>query len=406
MSEKPWTYESLKQAIGQRSLPLVLVDLRRFDDNIRYFSERAARAGKTIRIASKSIRVPELLHRAISIGGSAVCGLMCYSAPEASFLGSNSFDDLLVAYPTVDPSDVAAVGVAAKRGNKITLTVDCSDHVQKLLTLWNTLGFTTPLRVCVDVDVSWRPVGFHVGAQRSPVRSAEDFERLLDEILATPKLMFTGIIAYDAQLAGVTDANPFGDRRNLPMRVMKSFSATDVVKKRNQFREVLKRRGIEAEFYNGGGTGSFEHALQDPSLTEVTIGSGLLQPHLFDYYRGTHRAPAFCFALAVTRRPQVDRVTCQGGGFIASGATGRDRSPIPILPAGLRIEPLEGFGEVQTPLIIPPELQNQLAIGDPIFFRPAKAGEIAERFAQYYLMEDGKIVDQVPTYRGLDQCFH
>jgi D-serine deaminase-like pyridoxal phosphate-dependent protein len=64
----------------------------------------------------------------------------------------------------------------------------------------------------------------------------------------------------------------------------------------------------------------------------------------------------------------------------------------------------EGFGEVQTPVQVPSDLDIRL--GDPLFFRPAKAGEIAERFTEYILIRDNQIVDKVPTYRGLEQCFY
>ncbi len=108
----------------------------------------------------------------------------------------------------------------------------------------------------------------------------------------------------------------------------------------------------------------------------------------------------------MTRSSQPDHVTCQSGGFIASGPTEADKAPVPFLPEGLKPTRGEGFGEVQTPLLVPPALRGKLQPGDPVFFRPAKAGEIAERFQEYLLVQGGRITGRAKTYRGLGHCFH
>jgi D-serine deaminase-like pyridoxal phosphate-dependent protein len=92
-----------------------------------------------------------------------------------------------------------------------------------------------------------------------------------------------------------------------------------------------------------------------------------------------------------------------GGGYIASGPPGADRLPIPWLPEGLRLEGQEGAGETQTPLRGEPA--DRLAIGDRVWMRHAKAGELCERFDRLYLIAGEQIVDEVPTYRGEGRCF-
>ena len=96
-------------------------------------------------------------------------------------------------------------------------------------------------------------------------------------------------------------------------------------------------------------------------------------------------------------------VTGLGGGDLSSGAPGPARMPTPWLPEGLSLDDEEGAGEVQTPLIGP--AADRLELGDPVFMRHSKAGELCERFDSLYLVEDGAIVDQVPTYRGEGQAF-
>ena len=69
------------------------------------------------------------------------------------------------------------------------------------------------------------------------------------------------------------------------------------------------------------------------------------------------------------------------------------------MPVGLRYLPLEGAGEVQTPLELPRDCPD-IHLGDPLFFQHAKAGELCERFNELYLLENGMVVDVVKTYRG------
>ncbi len=400
------SYEALRKIVRNELLPLAIVDLDRFDDNVRQFAKCAAAAGKTIRVASKSIRVPELLRRAFSLGGSALRGVMCYSAQEVGCLAEQGFDDFLVGYPTCQAQDVAVLQRATQAGKKTTLVVDSPQQVERLADVWRDLGGEHPLHVCVEADISWRPCGWHIGAQRSPLRSLHDVGQVLDCIARRPELQLTGSMTYEAHLAGLPDYKPLSPLRNFAVRGMKAWARRDVARQRRRLAEYLQTRGITLELINGGGTGSFQDALRDPWLGEVTVGSGFLQPHLFDGYQDALGQSALFFALGVTRSSQRDRVTCQSGGFIASGAPGKDRLPSPFLPAGLQVDPWEGCGEVQTPLIVPRAWQGRLNIGDPIFFRPAKAGELAEHFGEYLVLQGGCIVDRIKTYRGMGLCFH
>ncbi len=400
-------YEALAQLIRDRPLPLMLVDLESLDSNVRRLGAVAKAHGKNLRVASKSIRVPDLIRRVLEVGGEHFRGLMCFSVPEARLLAEHKFDDLLVAYPTVQRSDLDCAAAMVGAGTTVTLMIDCPTHVAMLADYWRDNGpAEQPLRVCIDQDMSWRPGKLHIGAQRSPVRTIDDFTELLDALLERPELRLSGVMGYEAQIAGVGDENPFAPLLNPAKKLIKQQSVKDVARKRRQVSELLVRRGVRLDFFNGGGTGSIRTTAEEDWVTEVTAGSGFLQSHLFDYYASNENQPAMCFALQLTRIPQADRVTCQSGGFIASGSADADKAPVPFLPAGLRPDKVEGFGEVQTPLQVPSDLRGKLQPGAPIFFRPAKAGEIAERFNEYLLIENGEIRGSARTYRGLGHCFY
>jgi D-serine deaminase-like pyridoxal phosphate-dependent protein len=159
----------------------------------------------------------------------------------------------------------------------------------------------------------------------------------------------------------------------------------------------------DLEFVNGGGTGSLHSSTREDAVTEIAAGSGLYGPVLFDSYSSFRPLPAAMFALPVVRRPGSGVATALGGGYLASGPGDRARLPRPHLPSGLRLDPREGAGEVQTPLLGPGA--DALEIGDRVWMRHAKAGELCERFDRLYLIEGDRIVDEVPTYRGEGRCF-
>jgi D-serine deaminase-like pyridoxal phosphate-dependent protein len=250
------------------------------------------------------------------------------------------------------------------------------------------------------VDVAWRPLGamLHVGVRRSPLRTPSDVVRLARRAAAIEGLRFHGVMAYEAQLAGVPDTGA-------AVRAMKTASRADVVRTRAAIERALAEAGLGPTLFNGGGTGSILECAREGALTEVSAGSGFVDSHLFDAYRGLSLTPAVYFALQVVRRPSAGVLTCHGGGYVASGRAGRDRLPVPALPAGLRLSTLEGAGEVQTPLELDSAARAELALGDPVFFRHAKAGELAEHFAEYLLVRDSRVEGRAATYRGLARCF-
>jgi len=176
-----------------------------------------------------------------------------------------------------------------------------------------------------------------------------------------------------------------------------------VVKQRKDIKKYLDQQGIKLDLFNGGGTSNVKTCATEDSLTEVTVGSGFLQSSLFDYFKDNFLECAFVFSLPITRRPSKNLICCQSGGFIASGETSKDKNPVPFLPRGLKEFPSEGYGEVQTPFTVPSEIH--LDIGSAIFLRPAKSGEIAERFNTYLLKLGNKIVAEVETYRGFGKTF-
>lgn len=391
-------YQRLRTALHGQPLPCALVDVDAFDANAQAILQRAGH--KPVRLASKSVRCRTLLRRVLD-SSPRYRGLMCFTAAEAAWLYQCGFDDLLVAYPSTDAASLAAVCQCIAAGASIYLTVDSPEHLQLLASIASTAGVVLP--VSLELDMSLRLPGLNFGVWRSPLRDAAAFLAMAQQIQATPQLRLAGLMGYEAQLAGVPDNAAGQWLRNALIRQLKRSSQRRIQGTRRQVLAALQQAGIALDFVNAGGTGSLEFSAADPGTTEVTAGSGLYCPQLFDSYADFHPQPAAAFALPIVRTPASGMFTCLGGGYPASGASGNDRLPQPWLPSGCRLSALEGAGEVQTPIHYSGAIPLQL--GDPILFRHAKAGELCERFQQLHLIQAERIIDTVPTYRGEGQCF-
>jgi len=406
----------LDRATAGLDPPFAVVDLDAFWTNARDLHRRAG--GKPIRLASKSIRCRELLKRALEFD-AGVRGTLAYALPEALWLADHGFRDLVVAYPTVDR---AALRALAARTDDAEIAVMVDDVAQLELieaavrdargggppaNRSGAAAAERPIRVCIDADASWRPLGgrVHIGVKRSPLHTPEQAAALAREIVARPALRLVGLMAYEAQIAGLGDRPPGRPLLGLALRAVQRASARELAERRAAIVAAVEAvAGADAiEFVNGGGTGSIESTAAEPAVTEVAAGSGLYGPTLFDAYSRFRPLPAALFALPLVRRPGRGVVTALGGGYLASGAGDRARLPRPVLPAGLRLDAREGAGEVQTPLL--GAAADRLRIGDRVWFRHAKAGELCERFAELHLIEGDRVVETVPTYRGEKQCF-
>lgn len=386
-----------KKLPDEVSLPALLLDVNAFDQNCRAIAEKAN--GKTIRIATKSIRSIAVLKRILQ-SGAVFKGVMCYNPGEAVFLAEQGFDDILLAYPCWDPRALRKIAELNSSGKQITCMVDSSEQVDHLNELIEqTDGF---FYLCLDIDMSTNFGGLHFGVRRSPLKTSGDALLLAKKIAESAKLKLIGVMGYEAQIAGVCDKLPSQKMKNRVVRFLKKHSIHKIKKRREMIVRALKQEGHDIQFVNGGGTGSLDVTTTDESVTEVTVGSGFYAPLLFDYYQDFRFTPSLFFALPVVRNPAPHIYTCAGGGYIASGPHGVDKVPQPVGPPGGKLLPFEGAGEVQTPVYYK---NATLEIGDAIMFRAAKAGEICERFHEIICFEDQHVVDRYLTYRGEGKCF-
>jgi len=309
----------------------------------------------------------------------------------------------LLAYPSVDRVALRELALL-ETGTRPILTIDGVEQLELIESAIGPGGSSTPIRVCIDLDAAWWAVGDRVkiGPRRSPIHSPGQAGSLAEQIVRRPRFELCALMAYEGHIAGVGDEPPGRRLRGALIRRIQQASVRELAERRAAAVEAV-RAIAPIEIVNGGGTGSLQTTSAEAAVTEVTAGSGFYAPTLFDSYSAFHLTPAAHFALPVVRRPGPCIATLLGGGYIASGGAGGDRLPTPSLPRGLELDSLEGAGEVQTP--VRGAAADALAIGDNVYFRHAKAGELCERFDSLYLIEGERIVDEVPTYRGEGHCF-
>jgi len=391
-------YEAIFEGI---EAPFAFVDLGALGANADAMLARAA--GKPIRVASKSVRCREVLER-IDARDERFRGLLCFTLPEALMHAEAGRRDLVVAYPTVDRHAISRLAELAQAAPAAAPALMVDEAAQLDLIEGAVGAGPAPVPVAIDIDVGYRALrgAIQAGPKRSPLRTAVQARAFAEEIAARPGLELVGLMAYEGQVAGVGDAAPGRALRNLGIRRMQRASMAEIAERRAAIVAAVSAVA-PLRFVNGGGTGSLELTSREDAVTELAAGSGFYAPALFDDYSRFSLRPAAGFALPVVRRPAPGCVTALGGGYVASGAAGADRLPEPWLPPGLHLDRFEGAGEVQTPLL--GEVAVRLRVGDRVYMRHAKAGELCEHFDSLYLVEGDAIVAEAPTYRGEGHAF-
>lgn len=398
----PWLTPSsywpgLTAATSELDPPYGVISLQALAANAFSMLDRAN--GTTIRVASKSVRVRSVIDAVLALPGFR--GLLAYTLEEAIWL-ADDHDDIVIAYPTADRAAIRTLAGDERLASRITLMVDSVDQLD-LVDSVLAAGKRAVIRVCLDLDASYesRLLG-HLGTFRSPLFTPTDARGFAGKIVARAGFRLVGMMAYEGQIAGTVDRPEGKPVMGATVRWMQRQSVRELAVRRAAAVAAV-REVAELEFVNGGGTGSLELTSLEDAVTEIGAGSGLFGPHLFDHYTRFIPAPAAAFALSVVRKPTPQTATLHGGGWIASGPPGVDRVPRIVWPEGLKMVPREMAGEVQTP--VTGANAAALRVGDRAWLRHTKAGELAEHLNEFALVDDGRVVDMLPTYRGEGKAF-
>jgi len=361
-------YERFETTFGGRQAPFAFLDLDAVWANAADMLRRSR--GKPIRVASAAIRSRPVLERLLDLD-PGFQGTLTFSLPETLWLWERGVRDLVLAYPTGDRACLTRLArVTAEDPEEAPVVmVDSLEHIDLIEEA--AASFVAPIRVALDIDLSWSWLGGIVkfGERRSPIRTADEAVALAQEIDRRERVRLVGAMAYEAQIAGVGNNVPGKAISNLVVRRMQTASARDVEERRAEIVAALS--GVaQLEFVNGGGTGSIDRTASEWSVTEIGAGSGFYAPVHLDHFRSFRPRPAAMFALPVTRLTGAARLE----------AAGARRS-------------------------LPARTDRQLGLGDRVYFRDLEAGELCERFDRLFLVTGTTIRDEVPTYRGEGKAF-
>lgn len=420
--------DSIRYAVKDYDAPLCVLDLDAAVDNARDMYHRVLHAAGVIdtadtadtakgrstihpenttrpdaphiRLASKSLRIPRLMSHILQLPGYK--GILAYHLDEALWLLDTGIsDDILVAYPTVHREALRRWLSSPTALAEITIMIDSVEHLHLLEDILAGSSPGAPLKICIDVDASLSFGPVHIGARRSPLHKVQHVRDLARNVIAHRHCQLVGLMAYEGQIAGTADSSR-------AVAIMKKASAKELAWRREKIIHAIQHDLAAAGeppllFVNGGGTGSIESTAAESAITEIGAGSGIIGSGLFDHYNTFSPQPAQWFVLPVVRKPAKNIATVMGGGRIASGAIGADRLPSIDWPAGLTLSPLEGAGEVQTPLR--GTAARTLSLGDHVWFRHAKAGEATEHVNSILVVSHGEVIDEWRTYRGEEKSF-
>ena len=383
-------------AYAHLARPFACIDLDALDRNIAFVNQEAL--GKNIRIATKSVRSINLL-RYIAERLDHHTGFMTFDLRETLHLLNEGFDDLLLGYPQLEESLIEEIIPFIAQGLTVIFMIDCIKQWQWLEEIGE--KHQVMIEICIDINLSVDFKILYFGTKRSALQRIDDVQDLLASASSFKHTKVTGFMGYEAQIAGVTDV-PVARWQAPAIKLFKKLSLQKISEFRQEVVQLARQVCPNLQFVNGGGSGSIDFTACAEEVTELTIGSAFYFPALFSRYRNLPLDNAVNFALRVTRNPEPGVIVCNGGGYIASGATGEDKNPVPIWPENLSYLKNEGAGEVQTPL---QDKKSRLQIGDTIYFKHAKAGELCERFNELHARRGTKYRGAFTTYRGDGECY-
>ena len=180
--------------------PFAWLDLNALDTNIQFINNHLQ--DKKVRIATKSIRSIEVL-KYISERLSSMSGYMTFTASETCYLLENGFDHLLIGYPVLEEQSVLTLFDYIKKGFDICFMVDDLDQAKWLNGYAERLN--VQIEVCIDINLSVETPFIYFGTRRSSIKNIGDLKVLIDSLTSLKHLHITGVMGYEAQLAGVGD---------------------------------------------------------------------------------------------------------------------------------------------------------------------------------------------------------
>lgn len=384
------TYNYYHEAFADRALPFAYVDLDQLEAHIRSVLDTSG--NKLLRVDARVLRCPEIIERVMR-SDARFHGVKCATVAEALYLADYSeLNDFLVSFPVVQTAAIQRLCDAIAQGHGLTLTVDDIDRLAGLDEAAGAAGIT--LALCVEIDAS-----IHLNDDRASRRSAvHDTEALVElarAIAERAHLWFRGVLIFDTQRE-----TPTGHHR-VRARAL-DRDGQHLRDSRAAVVSALSDAGLAPALVDCAGVGALAFNAEDPSVTEITVGAAFFGLADASATAARTDTPAAGYASEIMRHTDTRLYATLSGGYTAPDTSDGAMLPAVYLPRGAAIDDLPGAGVGQLPIF---DAEDDLAVGAPVFMRPANASELCERFDRLVLMQEGAIVGHARTYRAIGDQF-
>jgi D-serine deaminase-like pyridoxal phosphate-dependent protein len=261
--------------IQEIDTPALILDLDKFESNLKRMSEFAARTRVRVRPHAKTHKCAEIARRQIDAYGAGVC---CHKLGEAEAMLEGDVTDILITSQVVGERKMRRLARLARAyaPARIGVCIDNEEVARQLAAVCE--AEESRLEVYVDVDL---------GQNRSGVQDPEDAVELARILVASPALSFMGLHAFSSLTQ---------HRRGVPERrdaVGRAAARVSVI------RDALLAANLPCEVVCGGGTGSFPYEAASGVFNEIHAGSFALMDVNYGRNEVDPAGPAFEFSMFV-----------------------------------------------------------------------------------------------------------
>ena len=255
--------------------PALILDLDKFEANLKRMADFMARARVRVRPHAKVHKCAEIARRQIDAFGGGIC---CQKLGEAEAMLAGDITDILVTSQLVGERKLRRLARLARAYAPARIGV-CLDNVEVARHLVAVCAAEEArLEVYVDVDL---------GQNRSGVASPEAAVELARVLVASPHLSLMGVHAFSSLAQ---------HRRGVPER----RDATDRAAVRASLvRDALLAANLPCEVVCGGGTGSFLYEAASGTFNEIHAGTFALMDVNYSRNEADPAGPRFDFSAFV-----------------------------------------------------------------------------------------------------------
>ena len=306
----------------QLDTPTLLLDLDVMERNILAMADTCRRHGIDWRPHSKCHKSPAIARKLVDAGA---IGITCAKLGEAEVMARGGVRDLLIANLVVGPQKMERL-VELRRIADPIVCIDHIDQAEPPSLAMSAAGLT--VRVLIEVNI---------GLERAGVLPNSPSLELARRLKELPGIELAGIMGYEGHLLQIEDQQEKADQIH------------DALDRLIQTKALLEQADIACPIISCGGTGSYEHTVSHPGITELQAGGAIFMDA---FYRHQCQVRDLDYALTVSTtvvsRPAPDRAIIDAGRktlnqeIAMPRVAGRDDIEVQVLSAEhgtLRLEP-------------------------------------------------------------------